>query len=292
MNANERKSENTVNLIELNRNYLKAMLCVAAKEDVRYYLEAVYFVGCEGKVLAYSTDGHQMLRWIVCEDYQGADFEYILSRRSIKDAIKTKYNIHIQASTGDLVCAKDEDFRTFKGLIDAKYPNVQKLTSEWINKIAIEQKDHLLFNANHLKNLAKIGQIIAKEYKVTNPAIRQYSRASISGIESIFTFLNVDNLMYLVTNIKHSDITENEHKAVLTDNYKPAKTNVQEFIDDGFGVLCGVSHRSVDHAKTTPADMVSVIVDYDEHGYMDANGEIWEYVYFIDAFKPDERITA
>lgn len=41
-----------MDLIELKRAYLKAMLCAAAKSDVRYYLEGVYFVGDDNKVIS------------------------------------------------------------------------------------------------------------------------------------------------------------------------------------------------------------------------------------------------
>ena len=137
-----------MDLIELKTAYLKAMLCAAAKSDVRYYLEGVYFVGGDNKVLAYSTDGHQLLRWIVCENYQGGDFSYIINRRCIKDAIKTKYHIHLETSTGDIVCAKKEDFRRFKGLIDGKYPDVKRVVSGYIDNIKSEKDENILINAS------------------------------------------------------------------------------------------------------------------------------------------------
>lgn len=274
-------------LIKLNRNYLKAMRLVTAKEDVRYYLMGIYFLGGEGKVLAYATDGHQLMRWIVEDDYQGKDFEYIINRRAIKDAIKTKYNIHLDSETGELACSKNEDFRVFRGSTDGKYPDTSKLIAKYIEDISKDKKETLSFNAKYLENLGKIGQIINKEQGFENLNVRQYSRAALGSVNNFFTFPCCDDLMYIVADIENDGITDSEHKAVLTNTFKPSKNNVQSYIDDGYGVLCGISNGSAQHATTTPADKVRVIVDYDDNFYMDSEGNIWSYVYFIEAFKKE-----
>lgn len=289
MNANERKKEYTVDLIKLKTAYLKAMLCAAAKSDVRYYLEGVYFVGGDNKVLAYSTDGHQLLRWIVCEDYQGGDFSYIINRRCIKDAIKTKYSVHLQASTGDLVCAKDEDFRTFRGLIDGKFPDVKRAVAGYIEDIKKEKDKNILLRGNCLKNLGKIGQIIGKHYKIKDVPIRLYSSKPIDGITNIFTFNGNKNLMYIVTSCKSAGTTDEEHHAVLMDEHPIPKPEVQQWLDDDYGAICGVSNKSPDEAKRMANFTRTVVVDYDDDGYMDSTGNIWRFVYFIDALEPNSH---
>ena len=272
-----------MDLIELKTAYLKAMLCAAAKEDVRYYLEGVYFVGGENKVLAYSTDGHQLLRWIVCEDYQGKDFSYIINRRCIKDAIKTKYHIHLETSTGDIVCAKNEDFRRFKGLIDGKYPDVKRAVSGYVEDIQQEKDKNVLLNGTYLKNLGKIGKIIGNHYKIKDAPIRLYSSKPVDGITNIFTFNGNKNLMYIVTSCRSVAITDEEHHAVLMDKHPIPKPEVQQWLDDGYGAICGASIHSPNDAKTAANWATKLIVDYDHEGYMDSNGDIWRFIYFIDA---------
>lgn len=291
MNANERKKEYTVDLIELKTAYLKAMLCATAKADVRYYLEGVYFVGGENKVLAYSTDGHQLLRWIVCEDYQGKDFSYIINRRCIKDAIKTKYHIHLETSTGDIVCAKNEDFRRFKGLIDGKYPDVKRAVSGYVEDIQQEKDKSVLLNGTYLKNLGKIGKIIGKHYKIKDAPIRLYSSKPVDGITNIFTFNGNKNLMYIVTSCRSVAITDEEHHAVLMDKHPIPKPEVQQWLDDGYGAICGFSNESPYAAETMASFTQVVIVDYDDNGYMDSTGVIWRFVYFVDAVEPN-TVTA
>lgn len=280
-----------MDLIELKTAYLKAMLCAAAKEDVRYYLEGVYFVGGDNKVLAYSTDGRQLLRWIVSEDYQGDDFSYILNRRCIKDAIKTKYHIHLEASTGDLVCAKDEDFRKFKGLIDGKYPDVKRVVSGYVDNINSEKDENILINASYLKSLSKIGKVIGKHYKIKDTPIRLYSSKPVDGITNIFTFNGNKNLMYIVTSCRSAAVTDEEHHAVLMDQHPVPQPEVQQWIDDGYGAICGFSNKSPDEAKRSADFARTVIADYDDDGYMDIHGEIWRFVYFIDAVESNPNFV-
>ena len=271
-------------LVKLNRNYLKAMRLVTAKEDIRYYLMGIYFVGAEGKVLGYATDGHQLMRWIVEDDYQGDDFEYIINRRAIKDAIKTKYDIHLNTETGEIICAKDEDFRTFKGLIDGKYPDVKKLVSHCIEDIPKEKVKSLAFNAYYLANLGKIGCIIGKEFGQERSPVRQFNRASINGIENIFTFPQANNLMYVVANIRHENINDGEKYAVMMDHSAIEREIIEDIIDSGFSIKCGVSRHAYKTAVRCAknSSRVAFIVDYDDKHFIDCNGEIWDFACRIE----------
>jgi len=280
-----------MDLIELKTAYLKAMLCAAAKSDVRYYLEGVYFVGGDNKVLAYSTDGRQLLRWIVCEDYKGDDFDYIISRRAIKDAIKTKYHIHLETSTGDIVCAKKEGFRRFKGLIDGKYPDVKRVVSGYVDNIKSEKDENILINASYLKSLSKIGKTVGKHYKIKDVPIRLYSSKPVNAITNIFTFNGNKNLMYIVTSCQSAGATDEEHHAVFLDEHPIPKNETQQWIDEGFGAICGFSNESPDAAKGVSEYRAKLIVDYDDDGYMDMNGDIWRFVHFIDPFEPNPNFA-
>lgn len=95
------------------------------------------------------------------------------------------------------------------------------------------------------------------------------------------------------------DMTQAEHDALVEELLTidlglnlPAKNNVQKYLNQGFGVLCGISNRSINHARATPADLLEVVVDCDDDGYMDADGEIWRYVYCIGAIRPNEQVAS
>ena len=277
-------------LIPLNRHYLKAMLCVAAKEDVRYYLEGVCFVGGEGKLLAYSTDGHQMLRWIVCEDYQGSDFEYILDRFSIKRAIKSKYHVHLNIETAELVCAKDEDFLVFKGLIDGKYPDAKKVIARYVADTKTEKDPCILVNGRYLENLGKISRIIGKSNAIKEPPVRLYSSKATDGYTNIFTLGGVSNLIYIVASLRNCNETYSEDYAVTMDAEARDAAIVKARINNGFSVECGTSRHS-HKAATSYANSKSrvfTILTYDDDSFMDADGEIWQYVCPTPVIKPKD----
>lgn len=285
MNANERKKENIMSLIELKRNYLKAMLAVAAKSDIRYYLEGVYFVAEGSKVLAYSTDGRQMIRWLISDNYKGDDFEYIVSRRAIKDAIKTKYDLFLNKETGEMVCSKKGDFRQFNGLIDAKYPNVKKLVAACVDSIKQPKSDDILLDGNCLGSLSEVSKYIGKHHKAKMTPVRLYKQKSGTDICNIFTFGGIGDVIYIVASLSPEGVTEAEHYAVLMDNYTPPKTPTQIQLDKGNTVLCDVSDDSQKATCICPEGNVEIIA-YDKDGYLDAHGNVWRYVCCTKMIEP------
>lgn len=266
-----------MSLIELKTNYLKAMLVVAAKEDIRYYLNGVYFVGADSKVLAYSTDGRQMLRWIVDSDYKGDDFEYIINHRAIKDAVKIKYHTHLNTETGEIVCAKDEDFRMFRGLIDGKYPNVKKAVAGWVDSIKQPKSDDVYLDGRYLGSLGDVSRLIGKHHKIERPPVRLYKQKSNTDICNIFTFGGVADIIYIVASLHSEGVTDEEHYAVLMDDYTPPKTPAQMQLDKGNTVICYVSNESQRDSALSPVGKVEIIA-YDKDGYLDVHGNVWRYV--------------
>lgn len=274
-----------MSLIELKRNYLKAMLVVAAKQDIRYYLNDVYFVADNSKVLAYSTDGRQMLRWIVDNDYKGDDFEYIVNRRAIKDAIKTKYDIFLNKETGQIVCSENGDFRQFSGLIDGKYPDVKRAVAGWVDSIKQPKSDNVFLDGNFLGSLSDVSKHIGKHYKVKRPPVRLYKLKSDADTCNIFTFGRVSDIMYIVASLHSDGISDEEHHAVLMDDYTPPKTPTQIHLDKGNTVFCDVSNDSQKAKCICPEGNVEIIA-YDKDGYLDTHGNVWQYVCCTKVIEP------
>lgn len=276
-------------LIKLNRNYLKAMLVMAAKDDIRYYFNAVNFVGEAGKILAYATNGHHLIRWIVIDDYQDADFNYFIDRIAIKTAIKTKDKIFLDAESGAIVCEKNNDFRRFYGLLPASPIGFEKVISKTIEEPRAKsgETDQLFINGAYLEKIGKISRYIAKVYKVDAPPVRHYAPKSKKGVSSIFTIGGCDDIMVIAANLNHNQgVTQEEHRAVLMNNHPAPKSKIQKLIDDGLVVICGCSNKSLEKARIATDLSSKLVVGYDGKNYIDKDGDIWKYVYYVDAIKP------
>lgn len=87
-------------------------------------------------------------------------------------------------------------------------------------------------------------------------------------------------------------ITHEEHHAVLLDDYPmpdPVLT-AKKWLDKSVFVLCSVSNKSAEDAKHKALrsnSIVAAIVDYDDSGYMDTAGNIWQYIYFLEAMNKE-----
>ena len=274
-----------MNLIPLNRHYLKAMLIAAAEDDIRDYLCAVYFTGKDGRVLAYSADGYQILRWIVCDDYQGSDFGYVIKRDAIKSAIKTKLNVFLNTENGDLGCNKGNENRAFHGVLEATYPNVERTIESYLAQMELPKAPHSLFRSNYLIALGKISKAISKNYTGGNLPACLYSSRAVDGYASIFTFAGIPDLFYILANPRPGRDMTHEQYAVTMDAEARDRSIVMQRIDNREAPKCGVSRHSHKTAVryTKHKKRVFTIVAYDDTHFMDANGEIWDYVCDLDS---------
>lgn len=112
-------------MIILQKNVLKAALISAPKNDVRYYLNAVFLrVAASGKVYIASTDGHRLFLANVPANWTGEAqpaFDLIIPRATVDSAVKAGGDsITLSAmpdgryTLGDAVFAR----------VDATYPNI------------------------------------------------------------------------------------------------------------------------------------------------------------------------
>ncbi len=113
-------------------NTLKALLQVAPKSDVRYYLNGIQVIRNGNEVVFNSADGHMLLQ------VKTTDLEYIDIQEDVKFVICRKsLDVMIKAFTKRClpVLRCDGDFNVTLGdlslaKIDGNYPNVQRVITE------------------------------------------------------------------------------------------------------------------------------------------------------------------
>ncbi len=70
-------------MIELDARYLKAMLVCIPSHDVRYYFCGMQIKAVGGRVEALAADGHRLSKWLVSDDFEGKDFEFLIKKETI-----------------------------------------------------------------------------------------------------------------------------------------------------------------------------------------------------------------
>lgn len=274
-----------MNDIKLNRAYLKIMLRVAAKKDVRAYLTTVLFVGGEGKVLAYAADGHQLIRWIVADDYKGPDFKHTVRRSCIENALRSKLAVSMDIDTGQLKLADRAVVSVIQHPLSLIiYPSIESLTVQYAMNENKDQLETVLISSEYLINLGKIGKILAKENKMKAVPIRFYQRQGTSKIANTFTFNGCSDLIYFVAGQRHEGVTDEEEHAVKLDAHLIPDNPLHAKLDKGESVLCGVSNADP-RATQDPRGMVVTIVSYGIKGYEDKGGNHWTHASIFDKEK-------
>ena len=122
---------------------LKAMLQVAPKSDVRYYLNGIQVIRNGNEVVFNATDGHTLMQ------VKTTDLEYIDIQEDVKFVICRKsLDVMIKSFTTrclpTLRC--DDDFRVTLGelplvIVDGNYPDVQRVitnSSERCEEIGVD----------------------------------------------------------------------------------------------------------------------------------------------------------
>jgi DNA polymerase III sliding clamp (beta) subunit (PCNA family) len=112
-------------MIVLKKNVLKAALISAPKNDVRYYLNAVFLrVAESGKVYIASTDGHRLFLANVPANWTGEAqpaFDLIIPRATVDSAVKAGGDsITLSAMPDGRYTLGDEVFARVDGI----YPNI------------------------------------------------------------------------------------------------------------------------------------------------------------------------
>lgn len=106
----------------MNPATLKALLMIAGKKDVRYYLNGVYID--HKKRLAIATDSHALL-FIKLEPDDIAESSVIISRNAVENAVKIKNGQMCIGPHGhiDLGCMRSKP-------VDGRYPDVLRVVPD------------------------------------------------------------------------------------------------------------------------------------------------------------------
>lgn len=197
--------KNKTNHILLDSNYLKALLISSAQYEVREYLKGISFKSINGKVWAISTNGHCVGRWLVTSDYEGADFEYIISRKAIKQAITWGDDIHLDALNGNIISNGLE----LSDILDSKTRDGRSFPTKalrMINKHLSAKNDDKAnpkFQAECLRDLAKIGRLLAfsKIKRPVYPPVFSHIVKQKSG-GNVFVIDGIDDYVHIIMPLK------------------------------------------------------------------------------------------
>lgn len=192
-------------MINLSSDYLKAMLVCVPTHEVRYYLCGINFVGVKNKVSACATDGHRISKWLITEEYDGGDFNFIINKETIKAVISSKdKHVELEPTTGAITTS----FGSITGLIDGKYPDISRV----LNKETVIDKDGACYiDSKYISDTIKIANIICG--KGSRDKIKQYNSSPNSTV--VFTFHNVDDFIHGIMPLRGSWDSDNT-KAVVS----------------------------------------------------------------------------
>ena len=197
--------------IELNEFYLQAMLLTAAKEDIRYYLAGILFKALNGKVWAFSTDGHRLSRWLIKDDYQGPNFEYIVGRDGIQSILERKADYKDNPIVLDTRCG----FLSVAGiainnLIDGRYPNALDVANKAL-QLSDDKEAMPLIDAKYMKGLANAARLLGK-YR-GNSVCASFEHVIRRDNESnTFVVTGIDNYIQVIMPMR--DAEENRSKCI------------------------------------------------------------------------------
>ncbi len=189
-------------MVSLYMSYLKAMLISTSKQDTREYLMGIYIRGIDERVEAFSSDGYRLSKWLITTAYEDEDFEFIIHREAIEQALLTGEHEVRLTSDGTL----HTRISKITKLIDEPYPDIDKAV---ISKISLEPNisDNPLVNYKHLKDLYKIAKILSNSrspqfWAVNNPQDR------VGPV--IYTIEGVDDFIHIIMPMRDDSSRKNE----------------------------------------------------------------------------------
>lgn len=181
-------------MINLSVSYLKAMLVCVPTYEVRYYLCGINFVGTNGKVAAYATDGHRISKWLITTEYDGDDFNLIINKDTIKAVIASKDKmVEFYPETGEIKTS----FGSIKGLIDGKFPDAKRVLNK---EIVINRDGDCHIDSKYLSDTIKIANLICG--KGARDKFKKYNSSPNSVV--VFTFYGVDDFIHGIMPLRGS----------------------------------------------------------------------------------------
>jgi DNA polymerase-3 subunit beta len=159
---------------------LKALLLCASKNDVRFYLNGVYFEAANGKTIAAATDGHRLLA-INLPSSDDGEVKAIIPRALVENAVKTKdKTILITINDGDVTLASAAQTVSGK-VVDGVFPTFRRVVPDTVNGEPAQYRNE------YLVDFDKVGKLIdgGKASVLTNggsAALIKYTNENVVGV--------------------------------------------------------------------------------------------------------------
>lgn len=146
----------------IKTNELKALLIIAAKKDVRSYLNNIHFESTSNGIVAVATDGHRLL-CIKLSNEPVEGLKHLISRELCEQACKTKDKVIIITIDRDNVTLSNimgkisegvfPDFRrvipaTVSGIKEAEFNNQYLIDFDKVGALLDTGKSDILQNGN------------------------------------------------------------------------------------------------------------------------------------------------
>ena len=172
--------------ITIEHNILKSLLLIAAKSDIRYYLNAVCIdARANGDVVLVATDGHRLLAWpVAVDDIEYADGEPIfvgevIIPRDALEAVKPmkagrhSFPITITTTTEPDTQDSERPGVTIKGkttivivgqttlttpAVDGKYPDWRRIMPKAVSGEPAQ------YNADYIGDFGKVCLLLGSKY--------------------------------------------------------------------------------------------------------------------------------
>lgn len=174
---------------------IAGMLPCAAKSDVRYYLNGVFFEPRNGKAIAVSTDGRVMC---VAHTSMNWDLGAIIIPRDVCE--------QLAKMKGEIVFSAIDDGRRFKasnGPSTIKFVAIDGRFPEWRAVVPdLDEQAPVAFAVGVLEQVVKSAQAFAKGFgskKYSGVVLRPVGeRAMLAGIAGIYDGDGIERVNYVV----------------------------------------------------------------------------------------------
>lgn len=189
-------------MIVLYSSYLKAMLISTPKQDRREYLMGIYIRGIDERVEAFSSDGHRLSKWLITTTYQGEDFEFIIHRDAIEQALLAREHEVRLTPDGTL----HTRISKITKLIDEPYPDIDKGV---FSRISLEPNasDNPLINCHYLKDLYDIAKLLRTN---RSPQFWPVNHPKDGVGPVVYTIEGVDDFIHIIMPMKEDCSRKNK----------------------------------------------------------------------------------
>ncbi len=178
------------------------MLISTPKQDRREYLMGIYIRGIDEKVEAFSSDGYRLSKWLITTTYEGEDFEFIVHREAIEQALLAKEHQVRLTPDGTL----HTRISKITKLIDEPYPDIDKVV---ISRISLEPNtsDNPFISCNYLKDLYDIAKLLRTN---RSPQFWPVNHPKDGVGPVVYTIEGVDDFIHIIMPMREDSSRKNK----------------------------------------------------------------------------------